>query len=88
MDELSPVTRELPKVGFRLSVLIPARWNEHAFAGVCLANGCPVEFAWKIAAELGRDKVRLVTVRPQLERELFVSACKTLGVRVEEIPPL
>lgn len=82
------MTRELPKVGFRLTLLIPARWNEHAFAGVCLANGCPQEFAWKVAAELGAKKERLITVRPQLQRELFVAACKVLGVHVAEIPPL
>lgn len=84
-------TRELAKVGFKLTLLIPGRWNQDAFAGVCLVFGCPREFAWKVAEELGRDKERKITVRPQFvgdHREVFVAACRALGVHVEEIPPL
>lgn len=82
------VTRELPKLGFKLVLLIPARWNSDMFAGVCLGCGCPFDLARKIARELGAAGDRLVTVRPLPDREKFVAACEALGVHVEEIPPL
>lgn len=81
------MTRELPKVGYRLSILIPARWNQDVFTGVCLANGCPLVTASAVALDLDWNRERCVTVRPLADPEKFKAACETLGVHVEEIPP-
>lgn len=80
-------TRELPKRGYRLTLLTPARWNLDAFAGICLANGCPVDAAWKVARELEASRDRFITVRPLPDPEKFIAAGRALGVRIEEVPP-
>jgi hypothetical protein len=80
-------TRELKKQGLGFLVLVPGRWNKDMFAGICIANGCDRELAEMIAAELGRDRERMTTVRPIKEWSQFVIACKAVGVHVSDIPP-
>lgn len=80
-------TRQLEKVGIKFVLLVYSRWNEPMFAGICIANGCSREVAEAIAAELGRVRFRLATVRPLKDRESFIAACKAVGVEVTEVEP-
>ncbi len=80
-------TRELPAIGLRFRIDIRPRWDWRVFAGVCLANGCDLETARRIAFALDGLGERACTLRPLKDPETFRAACKALGLYVEEIPP-